>query len=49
MKKYSLALWWWAAKWLAHIWVSKCWIIKWLKKLKIKVYKINTLNNKWIK
>jgi len=23
MKKYSLALWGWAARWLAHIWVFK--------------------------
>ncbi len=23
MKTYSLALWWWAARWLAHIWVIK--------------------------
>lgn len=23
MKKYSLALWWWAARWLAHIWIIK--------------------------
>ena len=23
MKKYALALWWWAARWFAHIWVLK--------------------------
>lgn len=34
-KKYALALWWWSARWLAHIWV-----IKYLEKQKIVISEI---------
>ena len=36
IKKYSLALWWWAARWLAHIWV-----LKYLEEKEIEIAEIS--------
>lgn len=36
MKKYALALWWWSAKWIAHIWV-----IKYLEEKNVKITEVS--------